>query len=207
MSDYRELLIGCGHARDKRVDPRDFQPRTNPPPADLRTWRGRLETLDNNTDCNPDMLCNLNRVPWCKHRPVEDVPEFLEFEPLEDDTYDEVHAYEVLEHLGRQGDYVSFLKTFSEIWRILKPGGHLCATCPSRYSQWLWGDPGHTRAILPASLVFLSQPSYDAQQGRTSMSDYRRHYRADFDIIACPDNHETHTFVLRAVKPSRITVT
>lgn len=203
--NYRELLIGCGHSRAKRLDPRDFEPGVAP--SNLRTWRGPLETLDYMVECRPDWVCNLNRIPWQVAR-FSDTADFVELpEVLPESVYDEVHAYEVLEHLGRQGDYRSFFDTFSEIWRILKPGGYLLGTCPSRFSQWLWGDPGHTRAILPASLVFLSQPAYDLQCGQTSMSDYRREYRADFDILACPDNHETHSFYLRAVKPSRITLT
>ncbi len=198
---YRELLLGCGHSRDKRLDPREFLPNQAVAPEDFRTWRGQLETLDYELECRPDFVCNLQRVPWQVSRlgdPCE-LPTVLD-----ESSYDELHAYEVLEHLGRQGDFRAFFAHFSEIWRVLKPGGYLCATCPSRYSEWLWGDPGHTRAILPASLVFLSQPQYDTQRGQTSMSDYRRVYRADFDIIVRLDDHHTHRFVLQAVKPSRV---
>lgn len=52
--------------------------------------------------------------------------------------------------------------------------------------------------------MFLNQPQYDAQAGKTSMSDYRRDYRADFDIVGTFDDHTTHKFVLQAVKPSRV---
>jgi hypothetical protein len=198
---YRELLLGCGHSREKRLDPRDFMPQIRPTPPDLRTWRGPVETLDVELNCRPDFVCNLHRVPWQVSRVCDpcELPTVLD-----ESSYDELHAYEVLEHLGRQGDYRSFFGHFSEIWRVLKPGGYLCATCPSRFSQWLWGDPGHTRAILPCSLVFLNQPQYDIQRGATSMSDYRSDYRADFDIVGTSDDHATHKFVLQAVKPSRV---
>jgi len=56
---------------------------------------------------------------------------------IREDFFDEVHAYEVLEHLGRQGDYRSFFATFANIYRVLVPGGLLLATVPSRYSGWL----------------------------------------------------------------------
>jgi SAM-dependent methyltransferase len=205
MSEYRELLIGCGHQRDKRLDPRDAAPLSHPPAENLRTWRGVLETLDLFIECRPDWVCNLQRLPWAAQRVQED-ESCQAAVMLEDDTYDEVHAYEVLEHLGRQGDYHSFFAHFSEIWRILKPGGYLCATVPAFHSRWAWGDPGHTRVILPESLVFLTQPNYDAQQGRTAMSDYRRDYRADFDLVRTSEDLHTHRFVLRAVKPSRVTL-
>lgn len=204
MTEYRELLIGCGHSREKRLDPREFRPHTGAA-VQLRQWRGRLEALDYMIECRPDLVCDLQRMPWSVVRREGDA--WLELGTvLEESVYDEVHAYEVLEHFGRQGDYRNFFATFSEIWRVLKPGGYLCATVPSRYSQWLWGDPGHTRVILPASLVFLHQPNYDAQQGKTSMSDYRRVYRADFDITGTFDDHELHRFVLQCVKPSRLTL-
>jgi hypothetical protein len=191
---YRELLIGCGHDRRKRLDPKEFLggPRALP---GSRLWQD-LETLDHEKRATPDILWDLDVVPWS--RTGDEGPY-----PLAADTYDEIHAYEVLEHLGRLGDYLSFFETFSEIWRLLKPGGLFCATCPSRYSEWLWGDPGHTRAILPGSLVFLNQPQYSAQLGQTAMSDYRSCYRADFDTLRAHDNHETFWFVLQAVKPSR----
>lgn len=204
MTDtYRELLLGCGHSRDKRLDPREFLPNQAVAPEDFRTWRGQLDTLDYELSCRPDFVCNLHRVPWQVSRLCDpcELPTVLD-----ESSYDELHAYEVLEHLGRQGDFRAFFAHFSEIWRVLKPGGYLCATCPSRYSEWLWGDPGHTRAILPSSLVFLSQPQYDTQRGQTSMSDYRREYRADFDIIVRLDDHHTHKFVLQAVKPSRVSL-
>lgn len=198
MTDQpRSLLIGCGHDRRKVVEPLQFHKGAVLGVA-RKEWRGELETLDINPRATPDILWDLNCVPWCRPSTAGMPPQLLS-----EDCYEEVHAYEVLEHLGRQGDVRAFFNTFAEIWRILKPGGYLCATCPSRYSEWLWGDPGHTRAILPASLVFLNQPQYTAQRGATPMSDYRDIYRADFDTVAVHDNRESFWFVLQAVKPSR----
>lgn len=189
---YKNLLIGCGHARDKRLEPALFHEKANATEIARqwrkpRQWQGELTTLDYESPCNPDIVWNLNTVPW----------------PVHANMYDEVHAYEVLEHLGSLGDYHAFFETFSEIWRILKPGGYLCATVPSRKSIWLLGDPGHTRAILQCTLVFLNQQHYIDQHGITAMSDYRKVYRADFEVVWTHDNDETHMFVLRAVKPSR----
>jgi len=201
---YRELLIGCGHKRDKRIDPRRFGAiRGTDDWADVdklgpgpKRWHGVVECLDADPAVKPDFVWNLENRPWCRRGDIA-------LEPMNDDTYDEIHAYEVLEHLGRQGDYREFFGVFSEIWRVLKPGGFLAATVPSRFDQWLWGDPGHTRAILPCTLIFLCQPVYADQAGKTSMSDYRSLYRADFDIINTYDDQRTHQFVLQAVKPSR----
>jgi SAM-dependent methyltransferase len=205
MSHYQELLIGCGHARDKRIEPRQCLKETSlealpSHPAHYK-W-SQLETLDYEGLCNPDIVWDISRAPWC--RPIgEDHHEPDAVQPLSESSYDEVHAYEVLEHVGQQGDFRAFFKVFSEIWRVLKPGGLLAATCPSRFSEWYWGDPGHTQGIPPAKLIFLSQEAYTDQQGRTQMTDYRRVYHADFTILHSSDDKVTHLFVLQAVKPSR----
>jgi hypothetical protein len=89
---------------------------------------------------------------------------------------------------------------------MLRPGGLFCGTSPAIGSVWLWGDPGHTRVIQPESFVFLSQPKY-AQVGQSPMSDYRFVYRADFDIVHAQVQEDTFVFVLRAIKPSRVSLT
>lgn len=148
-----------------------------------------LVTLDHNADHGPDHIHDLEILPW----------------PFKDDTFDEIHAYEVLEHLGRQGDWRAFFAQFSEVWRILKPGGYLAATCPSYKGMWAWGDPSHTRVITSGSIVFLSQEQYRKQVGVTAMSDFRFCYKADFraafvDVFA-EERGEGLTFVLQAIKP------
>lgn len=170
----KELLIGCGNKLGKRL--KLSQEGDN-------DW-SNLTTLDHDRDCNPNVIWDLNECPY----------------PFPDNEFDEVHAYEVLEHLGRQGDYKSFFAQFSEIWRILKPGGYLLATVPSPSSEWVWGDPGHTRKISPGSLVFLSQRQYREQIGYTPMTDYRSVYKADFDLHSCGEISETFWFILRAEK-------
>jgi len=211
MTDYRELLIGCGHARDKRI-------HTKRGGGD---WLG-LVTLDQNESVRPDFLCLIDHsAPWQIYKqstnPLCDglresemfLTDVKYYAPqFKESIFDEVHAYEVLEHLGDQGDAVAFFNQFAEIWRILKPGGVFCATVPSRYSPWLWGDPSHRRAILPESLVFLDQSEYVKQlDGKrpSSMSDFRSIYRADFKSLAMADNRATFSFMLEAVKPSRWT--
>ncbi|MGH7746204.1 MAG: hypothetical protein ACREQ5_15780, partial [Candidatus Dormibacteria bacterium] len=74
------------------------------------------------------------------------------------------------------------------------------------FSSWLWGDPSHTRAILPESLTFLDQTNYAAQCGLTPLSDFRHIYKEDFNILSSKDDRMFHTFILQAVKPSRIKI-
>lgn len=245
--DYRELLIGCGRARDKRVR----APWSGDPQrvgeASPSSWHN-LITLDLNPNCGADLQCDLQATPpWIaypmnldtlyrdhdsmlvlddekKQRGIDTTKPLFKglgerpgvykvAHELLSDYWNEIHAYEVLEHLGQQGDANSFFAQFSELYRLLKPNGYLCATVPSRFSPWLWGDPSHRRAIVSESLVFLDQAQYQIQidqiiaasQPPTAMSDFRDtlNYRADFKLVDSHDNRTMFTFILQAVKPSR----
>lgn len=147
----KELLLGCGSRTEK----------------DLSMGSLNFENvtrLDNNPAHHPDVLWDLSVHPL----------------PFKDEEFDEIHAYEVLEHLATQGDYEFFFQEFSEYWRILKPGGRFYASVPIK--EWTWGDPSHKRAIQPETLIFLDQDQY-AQVGTTSMSDFRSLYKVSFKVI------------------------
>jgi len=208
MSAYRELLLGCGHFRDRRLDVRQFVSKElyDPQIPESERWRF-VTTVDINPSCNPDYVMDLEKGFETSQKPrPNDIDLFRSigdvYWVLRDNVFDEVHAYEVLEHLGDQGNATQFFGDFDEMYRVLKPGGFLCGSVPSRYSPWLWGDPGHRRAILPESLTFLSRPCYD-QVGKTWMADYRGMFVGDWDVVHCRDNEENMFFILRAVKPAR----
>ena len=189
-----ELLLGCGFARAKLLAL----------PGEPHEWRD-LWTLDNNEACNPDLLCDLDSS---KHggvwSPRNNGGKRLTLNSsgfFPESFFDEVHAYEVLEHLGQQGDAVAFFSTFSNIHRILRNGGVLFATVPSRYSAWLWGDPSHRRVICAESLAFLSQEviAKNRAQG-TAMSDFSSLWSRDFKVLSAQDNHTSFIFCLQAIK-------
>lgn len=169
----KSLLIGCGTNRTKQIH---F-------PEIGDSW-GELVTLDVDPSCKPDVIHDLETLPY----------------PFDDAEFDEIHAYEVLEHCGRQGDWRFFLAQFEELWRIMKPGGYLVASCPMWDSPWAWADPGHTRVLNRKSLVFLSQAEYGLQVGKTHMTDYRLFYKGDLETVAVEENEHTWGFVLRARK-------
>lgn len=184
--EFRELLLGCGHSREKRIFPYSS---SNP-----YGWSGRLTTLDDNHSCHPDVVFDLSRIgSYAPHGEVS--------LPFDDDTFDEIHAYEVLEHIGAQGDFRLLFDQFAEFYRVLKPNGYFCATVPRWDSVWTWGDPGHTRVISSATLIFLDQQEYIAQIGKTSMSDYRQFLGAtNFKRVEVTMSGEQMKFILEAIK-------
>lgn len=169
-----DLLIGCGNSRRKKLG------------FDGPDWND-LVTMDHDPNCGADVVHDLDVLPW----------------PFEDNSFDEVHAYCVLEHLGRQGDYKSFFALFAEIYRVLKPGGQLFAICPSRNDVWAWGDPSHTRIIQPETLVFLDQQQYQDQIGKTPMTDFRWLWKGDLEPVCVDDDGHDFKFALTAHKPPR----
>ena len=180
--DRVELLLGAGRDRARRISVEG-----------RRDFGVHLVTLDHNPDHETDIVWDLERLPL----------------PFLSDTFSELHAYEVLEHTGRLGDWRFFFAQFAEFWRILRPGGHLAATCPSWRSMWEFGDPSHTRSLRSGSLVFLSQEQYRIQvdgkgplgeAGRTPMSDFRHWYSADFETVLATEDEERFVFILRALK-------
>lgn len=169
----RELLVGCGTNRKKQVT---FQGVPN-------DWES-LTTLDVQPETGCDVVHDLCVTPY----------------PFAADTFDEIHAYEVLEHCGRQGDWRLFFAQFNEFWRILKPGGVFVATCPMWDSPWAWSDPGHSRVISKHTLAFLRQAEYESQVGQTHMTDYRPVYSGDFETVAVQEGEHNWGFVLKAIK-------
>jgi SAM-dependent methyltransferase len=172
----KELLIGCGQRLNKQLYKDNHKEWTN------------LVTLDINPEHKPDIVYDLTQLPY----------------PFEDNTFDEIHAYDVLEHTGNQGDYKFFFAQWSEFWRILKPDGIFFGKSPSWRSKWAWGDPSHTRIISSDSLVFLIQSEYTKQVGNSAMSDFRYIYKADFQDEYIKEDENDFFYVMKAVKPSRI---
>lgn len=166
----RELMIGCGGRREKHVSYEGMPPVFQD-----------LVTLDIEPAHKPDVVWDLNVLPY----------------PFADAEFDEIHAYEVLEHCGRQGDIAFFFAQWSEFYRILKPGGLFCGSVPMWDNEWAWADPGHTRVIAPKSLMFLEQKFYETQVGKTAASDYRSMWKGDFTCVGMQESGVQFFFILK----------
>lgn len=167
-----ELLIGCGYNKEKKMGIEGDGGWNN------------LVTLDCNPDVSPDILHDLNNIPL----------------PFDDNQFKEIHAYDVLEHTGRQGDQHFFFDQFYDFWRILKPNGLFFGIVPSYLSPWAFGDPSHTRVIPGCSFVFLSQEQCKNQVGKTPMSDFNHIWKGDFETLQLFDDTIQCKFVMKAIK-------
>lgn len=171
----RQLLLGAGYAPyEKRMG------------LEGETEWGDLVTLDSNKKTEPAI--------------VHDLGHMLRIYNCADDEFDEVHAYHVLEHTGKQGDIEFFFWQWREFWRITKPGGYFFGIVPSYKSVWAWGDPGHTRVINEGTIIFLDKMQYENQVGKTPMSDYKQLLqRCYWQPLSLQDSGEEFRFVLRKV--------
>lgn len=154
----RELLLGCGTARLKKLSQEGLS----------KTW-DQLTTLDMSPEVGADVVHDLEKLPY----------------PFPDSSFDEIHAYDVLEHQGRQGDWRFFFDQFTEFARILKLDGYLFGISPHWFSNWAWGDPGHTRIINAEQLSYLDRSTYVKNQELGSpMTNYLWYWKGNFKLEA-----------------------
>jgi SAM-dependent methyltransferase len=150
------LLLGAGNSRQKKVftDGRD--------PA----WGGKLVTIDMDPNCGADVVWDLELRPL----------------PFADGEFDEIHAYDCLEHWGRQGDWRAWFDEMGEYHRLLKPGGEFAAVVPVGGDAF--ADPGHTRVFSLNYFTFLSQDWYSHELARGApVTDYRWYWKKNFRVV------------------------
>ena len=95
--------------------------------------------VDNQISCNPDILADLEKVPW----------------PFEDDYIDEVILCHVLEHLGETK--AAYLSIIQELYRVCKPDASVIITVPHPRHDHFLTDPTHVRPILPDQFTHFSK--------------------------------------------------
>lgn len=73
--------------------------------------------------------------------------------PFEDNSFDSISAYDVIEHIprvltgGPNGTRFPFVELMDEIWRVLKPNGMLYAITPAYPRVEAFKDPTHVNII------------------------------------------------------------
>lgn len=164
----RTVLLGAGYSRAKKIAT-----------TDEPDWVGELITVDMNPASNPSILWDLDEHPL----------------PFEDSSADEIHAYDCLEHLGRQGDWKGWLKECADYHRILKPGGKLCVLVPIGADAL--ADPGHTRFFSANWFGFLCEEFYERNLAAGApVTDYRWAFDYRFKMVFCEEQGGHHLAVI-----------
>lgn len=167
-SAKKSLLIGCGNSREKIVH---FTGQPH--------WTGRLVTLDLDPECGADVVWDMERRPL----------------PFDDDEFDEIGAYNCMEHWGRQGDFRAWFDEMGEYHRILKPGGFFGCMVP--VGQDALADPGHTRFFHPNYFGFLKKSFYDENlRAKACVTDYRWYNRRWWNIVHLDRAQSSHLTVI-----------
>ncbi len=153
------LLLGAGNSREKKVALKSAP-----------DWSQPLVTLDMGDNCGADVVWNLEQRPL----------------PFKDDEFDELGAYDVLEHIGRQGDWRGYFDEMAEYWRVLKPGGIFGVLVPQGPDAN--ADPGHTRFFGSNWFAMLDQAYYDrCKAAGTAFTDYRWYWKRNFECLTIQD--------------------
>ena len=155
------LMLGVGtHAPRRKVKPVETEHVTD----EEILWT----TLDMLAELKPDVVFDLNCIETSAYTPEHRLP-------FPDETFDEIHAYDVMEHYGKQGDFRGFFTGWRELWRIIKPGGYVIGVVPLWSSKGAWSDPGHTRVITDVVLSYLCREWYKDNLGHPNspLTDYR----------------------------------
>jgi SAM-dependent methyltransferase len=170
----KTLLLGAGNSRIKKVYVQGDQ-----------DWQGELVTIDMNPNCGADVVWDLEQRPL----------------PFADEEFDEVHAYDSLEHWGKQGDWRGWFDEMGEYHRLIKPGGHFVALVP--LAEERFADPGHTRFFGLNHFLMLSQEWYDEQlKAGLPVTDYRWYWKKNFavaKVIFGGDPAHHAAFILRKI--------
>jgi predicted SAM-dependent methyltransferase len=85
-----------------------------------------------------DVVWNLEKYPW----------------PFKDDTFDEVLAIDVLEHLSDK------IKPLEELWRITKDNAKIIIQVPNWNCEDAWVDPTHKQPYTNKSFDFFDPENF-----------------------------------------------
>jgi len=127
--------------------------------------------IDNRAEVKPDIICDV-----------------LTGLPYDDDSVDEIRAYDFLEHIP----IGQTIQVVTEIWRVLKPGGIFESMTPSTDGRGAFQDPTHLSFWNRNSWMYYSEPEYRALYG--IIADFKIEEISDGEIT--PGMGVIHTHVI-----------
>jgi hypothetical protein len=138
-----KLNMGCGHNK-----------------------RAGYVNVDMSPVCNPDMVCDLEVLPW----------------PWEDNSIEGVLFNHSLEHLGQQSRV--FLGMMKELYRICRDGAEIEINVPHPRHDSFISDPTHVRIITPGVLTLFNRAENDEWKRIGAANSPLAHYlNVDFRLV------------------------
>jgi len=123
-------------------------------------------------ECQPDLVCDLESLPW----------------PWEDNSVDEVLFNHSLEHIGQSSR--TFLGMMKELYRVCKDSAHIKINVPHPRHDNFINDPTHVRVITPGMLSLFDRKVNDEVKRLGGANTPLAHYLGvDFFV-------ESHVVVL-----------
>jgi hypothetical protein len=114
---------------------------------------------------DPDVRHDLEAFPW----------------PWADDTFEEVRANHVLEHLGQDPDI--FIGVMKEIYRVARPGAQVLVAVPHPRHDDFLSDPTHVRPVTPLLMaLFCRRLNLEWQAMGAANSPLALFHRVDFEL-------------------------
>jgi len=138
-----KLNMGCGHNK-----------------------RAGYVNVDLFPECSPDLVCDLEALPW----------------PWETDSVDGVLFNHSLEHLGQNSRV--FLGMMKELYRICRDGAEIEINVPHPRHDNFINDPTHVRIITPGLLSLFNRAENDLWKKMGAANSPLAHYlNVDFRLV------------------------
>jgi SAM-dependent methyltransferase len=138
--------------------------------------------------CGRNKLAGAIGLDWEDLPGVDIIANLNEPLPVEDESFDVVHAEQVLEHVER------LIELVYEVHRILKPGGIFLVHVPYFRSSWAHIDPTHVRCFTLQSMNYFVEETYEYQYYRFRDAGFKK---VEIEL----DNHISRDWKHKLLQP------
>jgi len=121
--------------------------------------------VDVEKKCNPDEVINLEETPW----------------PYDDNFFEQIYAYNILEHLGNTPQI--FTNVMKEMYRVSQHGATWNIQVPHHRCDLYWDDYTHVRVLTPKTFrMFDQQFNLQTIERKLSESTFGLYHNIDIEI-------------------------